>query len=554
MVAAIGLSFLIVFVSRYWLMKTVPPAQPKAPVAQAVVPPVPAPEAKPAAPSPPPAAGEKRGTSELQSSVDSPLYKIVISSRGAAVKSWALNRYRDEQNNFLDLVDSFAAKQYGNPFSIWVSDEAIRQELNNALFVPSESGELHAPATLIYEYSTGRIAARKEISFNAKDYVVEIKTDVWSDGKAIAHSVAWPGGFGDVHALGQRGNQLDAYYRDPLKITRWTSGDIKAGTLSASGSFLFAGIEDRFFTATFLPQEGPLRVAALRQDVAVAGQTKPRQSLGLTVSAGEGQQNRLRVFVGPKDTDVLAAVEPHLAETVDYGWFAIVAKPLFVAMRWIHDHIVSNYGWAIILLTVFINFLLFPLKLKSLRSSMKMQRIQPQMRAIQDKYKQYKMNDPRKQEMQREMMALYKEHGVNPIGGCLPMVIQMPFLYGFYKVLVVSIEMRHAPWIFWIHDLSEPEKLPIKLLPLAMTATQFVLQKMSPSPSPDPAQQKMMMFMPIMFLLMFWNLSSGLVLYWLTGNIVGIAQQWFINQTEMKEAYEKKKSAKAGKKQAVARK
>ena len=379
------------------------------------------------------------------------------------VKSWALNRYRDEQNNSLDLVDSLAAKQYGNPFSIWVSDEAMRQELNGALFVPSESGEIHAPATLTFEYSTGRIAARKEISFNAKDYVVEIKTDVWSDGKPIAHSVAWPGGFGDVHDLGMRGNQLDAYYRDPLKITRWTSGDIKAGTLSASGSFLFAGIEDRFFTASFLPQEGPLRVAALRQDVAVAGQSKPRPSLGLTVGSGEGQQNRLRVFVGPKDTDVLAAVAPHLPETVDYGWFAIVAKPLFVAMRWIHDHIISNYGWAIILLTVFINFLLFPLKLKSLRSSMKMQKIQPQMRAIQDKYKQYKMNDPRKQEMQREMMELYKEHGVNPIGGCLPMLIQMPFLYGFYKVLVVSIEMRHAPWIFWIHDLSEPEKLPIKL-------------------------------------------------------------------------------------------
>ena len=265
----------------------------------------------------------------------------------------------------------------------------------------------------------------------------------------------------------------------------------------------------------------------------------------------------MRLFVGPKDPPLLTSVAPHLSDLVDYGWFAFVAKPLAVGLRWIHEHVIANYGWAIILLTVVINFLLFPLKLKSLRSTMKMQKIQPQMRAIQEKYKQYKMNDPRKQEMNAEMMALYKEHGVNPVGGCLPMLIQMPFLYGFYKVLIVSIEMRHAPWILWIHDLSAPEQLPIKLLPLTMCITQFILQKMSPSPSPDPAQQKIMMLMPVMFLFMFWGLSSGLVLYWLTGNVVGIAQQWYINKTEMQPAAKikgKAKLAAVGKKPAALKK
>jgi YidC/Oxa1 family membrane protein insertase len=400
---------------------------------------------------------------------------------------------------------------------------------------------------LIFEYNDGRISARKEILFHEKDYLVEIKTDVWNGDKAIAHQVAWRGGFGDVHDIGMRGDVVDVFYRDPEKIKRLTANDVKTGEATASGQFDFAGIEDRFFTASFLPQSGPLTVIAFRQDVAVTGQ-KPRPSVGMAVGSLDNPQNRLRLFVGPKQADVLATVAPRLPEVIDYGWFALVAKPLFIALRWIYSHVIGNYGWAIILLTVFINFALFPLKLKSLRSTMKMQKIQPQMKAIQDKYKQYKATDPRKAQMNQEMMELYKIHGVNPLGGCLPMLIQLPFLYGFYRVLMASIEMRHAPFFWWINDLSAPEAISIKVLPLALCITQFILQRMSPSPSPDPAQQKMMMLMPVMFLFMFWSMSSGLVLYWLTGNVVGIAQQWYINTTEMKQAVEQKKRRKDGKK------
>lgn len=556
---AFALSFAVVMLSRYWLPKPPPPQQ-KPPAQQAKTAPpqsaaAPAspPETSAASNAPLPAEGTKQGTAEQEITVESDLYRIVISSRGGVVKSWALKRYRDDLNNSLDLVDQDAAREFGFPLGIWTSDESLRQELNNALFVPSATGTINTPASLTLEYSSAHIAARKEITFPGKDYIVEIKTDLWSDGKPVAHEASWRGGFGDIHDIGMRGAGVDVFYRDPQKISRLTAGDVKTGEASASGALEFTGIEDRFFTAAFLPEGGPLRATAFRQDVTVAGQAKKRPSVGMAVGSLDSPQDRLRLFVGPKDTDLLASIQPHLPELVDYGWFAFVAKPLFIAMRWIHDHGVSNYGWAIIILTVFINFALFPLKIKSLRSTMKMQKIQPQIRSIQEKYKQYKMNDPRKQEMNKEMMALYKEHGVNPVGGCLPMLIQMPFLYGFYKVLVVSIEMRHAPWIWWIHDLSAPEHLPIKVLPLTMTITQFILQKMSPSPSPDPAQQKIMMFMPVMFLFLFWNLSSGLVLYWLTGNVVGIAQQWYINRTELQQVIEQRK-ARGGKKQAVARK
>jgi YidC/Oxa1 family membrane protein insertase len=220
---------------------------------------------------------------------------------------------------------------------------------------------------------------------------------------------------------------------------------------------------------------------------------------------------------------------------VDFGWFAFVAKPLFLGLRFIYERWTHNYGWAIVILTVFINFAMFPLKLKSIRSAQEMQRVGPLVKSIQDKYKGYKFNDPRKQRMNEEVMKLYKEHNVNPLGGCLPMALQMPFLYGFYRVLDLPIELRHAPWILWITDLSAPDRyhpfgIPLPILPTVMVITMFIMQKMTPVASADPAQQRMMMLMPIFFGIMFYNFASGLVLYFLTANIVGILQQLLINK------------------------
>ena len=230
-----------------------------------------------------------------------------------------------------------------------------------------------------------------------------------------------------------------------------------------------------------------------------------------------------------------AAVKPALDGLVDFGWFSFVAKPLFLGLRYIYDNWAHNYGWAIVILTIFINMAMFPLKLKQIRSAQEMQRIAPLVKSIQDKYKQYKFNDPRKQKMNQEVMKIYQEHGINPLGGCLPMVIQLPFLYGFYNVLTSAIEMRHAPWIGWIKDLSAPDKFhmfgfPLPILPTVMIITMFIMQKMTPMATADPAQQRMMMIMPLVFGIMFYSFASGLVLFWLTGNLVGIAQQAFINK------------------------
>jgi YidC/Oxa1 family membrane protein insertase len=233
--------------------------------------------------------------------------------------------------------------------------------------------------------------------------------------------------------------------------------------------------------------------------------------------------------VGPKDVGILRSVNPKLEQVVDFGWFSIIAKPLFLALNWVNNGYVHNYGWSIVVVTVIINFLLLPLKFSSLKSMKKMQLLQPQIAAINEKYKGIGLRDPRKADQNQEVMDLYKKHGVNPMGGCMPMVLQIPFFFAYYKVLTVAIEMRGAEWL-WVTDLSQPEHIPIRVLPIAMIITQFLMQKMTPSTTADPTQQRMMLMMPLILGFMFYGMSSGLVLYWLTGNVVGIAQQWFFNR------------------------
>jgi YidC/Oxa1 family membrane protein insertase len=251
------------------------------------------------------------------------------------------------------------------------------------------------------------------------------------------------------------------------------------------------------------------------------------------MAAGSTMGNTLsvRLFVGPKDLDVLKTIQPPLDTLVDFGSIIkLIAEPLFYTLRWLYGFI-PNYGWAIVLMTVAINMLLYPLKLKSWRSMQKMQRVAPEVKAIQERYKKYSMRDPRKQEMNKEVMAIYSREGINPMGSCLPMLAQLPIWWGLYRMLTVTIELRHAPWIVWVRDLSKPD--PYYILPVMMAVLMWVAQKMTPMTVTDPAQQRMMTMMPLIFGGMFivFPVSSGLVLYILASNIVAIGQQWYLNRT-----------------------
>jgi YidC/Oxa1 family membrane protein insertase len=231
-----------------------------------------------------------------------------------------------------------------------------------------------------------------------------------------------------------------------------------------------------------------------------------------------------QLYIGPKKQENLQAVKSaDISGVINYGMFSIIVHPLLASLRWIYQF-VQNYGHAIIILTFLLSLLLFPFRLKQMVSMKKMQAVQPKVKAIQEKYRRYKKTDPKRAEMNQEIMALYKEHNVNPLGGCLPLLLQMPLLFAFYSLLAYSIELRQAPFIFWIHDLSIKD--PYYVLPVVMGITAFISQKMTPmTPGADPTQAKVMMFMPIIFTVMFINLSSGLNLYFLCSNIFQVAFQ-----------------------------
>ena len=484
--------------------------------------------------------------------IDSDLYHVVLSNRGAVARSWQLTKYTDEHDppRTLDLIQSDASQMAGGwPFSLQMGDPQVESAANQGLYVVTQSGAalsgttLTAPVEVEFRWSDGQLEVSKRWKFD-QSYTVELETSVRRNGQPVAHRVAWRGGFGDVTA-----------YRAPIQTLAFSGSAGNMTTLAIKklgasgqptvpadqpGAFDAVGIQDLYFAAAFLPPASPAGQAVpadltlsawqLIRNVQADGKTTqeilPEVAAGLTTT---GPQD-FRVFVGPKDLDTLKAVQPPLNGLVQFGWFGFIAEPLFYSLRWLH-HYVPNYGWAIVLMTLAINMVLYPLKVKSWRSMQRMQKVAPEIRQIQDRYKKYGMRDPRKQEMNKEVMAVYSREGINPMGSCLPTVIQMPIWFGLYRMLTVTMELRHAPWIGWIHDLSGRD--PYYVLPVVMAVLMYAVTKMTPQTITDPSQQRMMALMPVMFGGMFivFPVSSGLVLYILTSNFVAMVQQWHLNRT-----------------------
>jgi YidC/Oxa1 family membrane protein insertase len=265
-------------------------------------------------------------------------------------------------------------------------------------------------------------------------------------------------------------------------------------------------------------------------------QTKSVDVLGAAV--GQPGDTSERLFVGPKSLQVLESIsiptingaDKDLRSALNFGYFSLIARPLFIWLRWTNKY-VHNWGWSIVLQTLIITLALFPLRISQIKQQLKMQRVQPQMKAIQEKYKKYSMRDPRKQDMQKEIGELYKREGVNPVGGCLPMLVQIPFLWAYYRMLPAVIDLRQAHWL-WVHDLSARD--PFLLLPAIMVVSMFIMQRMTPAAGMDPTQQKMMnIMMPAFMGFIFYNLAAGLNLYYAESNLIMIGQQWVMNRTKL---------------------
>ena len=519
---------LVLFLTPYIYKAPPPPKKPVTPpiASQVAVEKKPAPAAASQAAPAEPVPGQIQSSAEQEFIIDTQFYRIRFTNHGAAVTSWVLKKYLDHAGKPLELVNEVALGKVPPPFSLSLKDQQAAGALNSGLYSakPTEDG-----LGIEYEFSDGKNYARKSFRFSKNSYLSQITTEVKQNGVPTQHLIEWRGGFGDATVLNRVGEQHAVHY--DLSQGKLIVKDAKAakdGPVDFAGNYSFAGLDDRFFAFVLLPRDNTsTQVEVVKDDVPPAPGGKDEQRVGVLL--GGDSLNRFAMFVGPKDVDLLRNVDPKLQQLIDWGWFGIIAKPIFLALHWLNDNWLHNYGWSIVVITVIINLVLLPLRFTSMKSQRKMQKLQPQIAAINAKYKGLSLRDPKKAQQNAEIMELYKKEGANPMSGCLPMFVQIPILYAFYKVLTVTIELRGAHWL-WVTDLSQPEQLAIHILPIVMVITQFIQQQMTPNPGVDPSQAKMMKFMPLMFGFFFYSMSSGLVLYWLTSNLVGILQQWLVNR------------------------
>jgi YidC/Oxa1 family membrane protein insertase len=542
---AFGLMGLVLLTTQYFMPATKPPLPRKAPVQEQVQTPPP----QPAQPAPGTAAAlpasTKAGKRAVQQApapvtimaqqretqiVETDVFRVELSNEGATVRSWKLKKYKDSDGKPVELTSAAGNAKAGWPFSYIFPGTRPAVDLDKALFSVKQPD----PLTVEFEFSDGSVLARKTYRFDQKKYQVSISSDVAQGSQGISHLLSWRGGFGDRTAHNEAGQQHAVFFDGANnKLNTADSKTAKNGPVMHSGSFLFAGLEDNYFAAVVLPEPGVSFDFQVWQDSFKAKPDATEETAHVGTAVGGQPSLKMKLFIGPKNLDILRSTDQKLDQIIDWGWFWFIAKPLFLGLHWVNDNLTNSsrdsWGWAIIVITVMINFIMLPLRYTSMRSMNKMSAIKPQIDALNAKYKDVGMRDARKQKQNEELMALYSKHGINPMGGCIPILLQMPFFIAFYKVLSTAIELRGASWL-WVSDLSSPEAAFIRVLPIGMLVTQVIMQKMTPTPGQDPSQKTMMMLMPIVLSVMFYSASSGLVLYWLTGNVVGIFQQYFFNK------------------------
>ena len=473
--------------------------------------------------------------------VEGDRFRAVFSNRGGELVSWQLKDYL-LAGRPVELVPPDLPPEEPWPFSLAFEDENLTSVAHEALYRPSSHsvriGERTVALTFEYEDVSG-FRVRKVFAFDptTSPYVVYLTVEASLSSEPLNPVIRWGPALGGVEEATSRftrhqptrgllyGRVLAGGVMQELGIERRTAAAV-ANQPAYDGQMTFLGVDNHYFLAAAIPgaQQATIvyRVLPLPP---VEPDGDVRNLIAFDLVLADGASN-LPFFLGPKDFDVLQKADPVLIRAIDFGWLSFLVVPLHRSLKWIYG-LVGNWGWAIILLTIVINILIFPLRHKSVVSMRKMQEVQPEMKAIQERYAHLKTTDPDKQKMNKEIMSLYRDRGVNPASGCLPMLLTMPILFAFFRLLSMAIEIRGAPFLLWITDLSVHD--PLYITPLIMGASMVFQQRLNPTQA-DPTQQKIMMFMPIMFTFMFLWAPAGLVLYWLTGNVLGIGQQVITNR------------------------
>jgi YidC/Oxa1 family membrane protein insertase len=540
LILAIILSFLVLALYQMVFLKNKPQINPQAQTQVPVRAAAPAlkPAQSPAPPETPPAAAqaleEAKAGAEAQVLVETSLYQAVWSNRGASLRSWKLKSHLDENKDGLELVSRRAAEVGKFPFSLETQDVDLDQTANGGLFLPSvtrlnlkdgQTGELK------FYYSDGNsVKIEKVFIFSGGVYDFDVRISVWKDGRKVDPRIIWGPGIGNPVFTTKRQQFGTGSGVAVLVANRvYRVNDRRYRPEANAFNFAnWAAYEDNYMAALFVtpPQLGTAQFLRVPKDESTA-------DFFLSVSVPQ------KAYLGPKDFDRLRAFGHEAKKVMNFGFFGTITEVLLISIKFIHRYI-PNWGFGIIILTFLIKIIFFPLTYSSTKSMSKMQELQPKIKALRAKYKKAKQDINQRRQMNEEMMKLYKEHGINPAGGCLPILVQIPVFWGFFRMLVVAIEFRQSPFILWIKDLSVHD--PYYVTPLLMGATQFISQKMTPT-SADPAQARMMLIMPVVMTVFFMNFQSGLVLYWLTNNCLQIGQQYIMNRMMAKkkrESHEKR--------------
>ncbi len=466
----------------------------------------------PPAALPPPASAETETLTTLSNGV----FRATFSNRGAALTSFVLTSHFDEQKRPLELVRALPPEM-PRPLSLdFRGDAATTKKVAQALFVV----ERESDSVVRFRYADASVSVVKEIRI-ARGYLFDLKVSVNGGAYGV---VVGPGLRNPTEA--ERGSR---YVMPASAVVAASDGlkVVRADKVTDKDSFAvpprsFAGIEDNYFLEAVIP-----RSAATARVVALPlPQPAAKPAFEVATEVGGPATLEASAFFGPKDVTILESYGLGLERTVDFGWYGILARPLLWLLKQSYG-VVGNWGLAILAVTFLIRLVLFPLTAKSYVSMKKMQKLAPKMNAIRDKYKKAKTDSQQRQKMNMELMALYQAEGYNPMSGCLPIILQLPILVAFYNVLSRTIELRHAPFFLWIHDLSAIDSTYV--LVVLMIVSMYAQQAMTPS-TMDPAQKKVFMFMPVLWGFFLKDMPSGLVLYWLFSNLLTIVQQLVMNR------------------------
>lgn len=506
-ILAVVLSMAVIM--GYYYLFPAPPAQEAKPAPQpaSTGPQEPAKAATSAAAPLAPRTAEGAALEEKDVRVDTRLYTAVLSSRGGAIKSWALKNYKDSKGNPVVLLGKAGAV----PGFAAASGQGFELAAANFRVTGSDLklDEKNPSATVTFEHQGQGQSLRRTFTFHHDSYKVDLVDE------ATGLPEYWISVGADFGIVAKD----DAEHTGPVLLTGTDLKEIKPDKIAEPAVFTkdvkWIAQEDKYFCAAVVPSAAAGEARVWKFGVSP-----------LIALKGNTGTNSFSLYAGPKQHDILEKLGIGLEHIVNFGFFSIIARPLFWTLKFFYGF-TGNYGWAIILITIVTRIPFIPLINKSQESMRKMQAIQPKMAEIREKFKK----DP--QRMQKELTDLYKKNKVNPVGGCLPMLLQIPVFIALYKVLGVAIELRGAPFLLWVVDLSVKD--PYYILPVLMGVTMLIQQKMTPS-TMDPTQAKIMLLMPVIFTFMFLNFATGLVLYWLVNNLFGIGQQFFLNRKVAQQA------------------